>query len=357
MDEQLLVAVERATRILRKHFYLARRPPLEIQSNDLYDVWVAGRHLIAKRFLKADELTVAPAREHSALELLAAYDIAPQPIFYDPAVAPVVIYEYLEGEMWDRCKPTATQLAQLAQLWLTMHSVPTTNLWLSRGWERTADEVIALFRAGFDRYAAWSAAQFPPGQAAVQPCMRLVDQVEQHVQTLAKADPPLAFCRADPRFANVIERPDGRLAYVDWEDSGLRDPARDLADLLTHPNQEDLLTQDEWQAFLQPYLAERSMVDPTLQQRVHAYLAIFPLFWLAILLPIGVKRATAGTVGTWQINELPANLRLQRYLARAMAWPNWDFVQELAEVNTTPFFPRVNDSLNQVRTNSHETTP
>jgi thiamine kinase-like enzyme len=30
----------------------------------------------------------------------------------------------------------------------------------------------------------------------------------------------MRFCRADPRFANVITRPDGRLAMVDWEDSG-----------------------------------------------------------------------------------------------------------------------------------------
>lgn len=241
--------------------------------------------------------------------------------------------------MWDRCKPTATQLAQLAELWLTMHSIPLTNLWSSRGWEQTVDELLIRFRVGFERYVTWSAVHFPPGQTAVQSCLRLLDQAKVHVQALAAADAPLCFCRADPRFANVIERPDGRVAYVDWEDSGLRDPARDLADLLTHPNQEDLLTLDEWQAFLQPYLAERTPADPTLQQRIHAYLAIFPLFWLAILLPIGVKMALAGTVDGWQINGLPANLRLKRYLARAMAWPDVDFVEELVQVKPYRFFP------------------
>lgn len=339
MDGRLLVAVERATEVSRSQFRISLRTPLEIQSNELYDVWVDNRHLIAKQFLKSDELTVAPAREYGALQRLAAYDIAPQPVFYDPAVAPVVIYEYLEGEMWDRCKPTATQLARLTDLWLNMHNVPTTDLWLSRGWEQSADELIALFRAGFERYATWSATHFPTGQAVVNTCFLLVDQLADHVRALAAVDAPLSFCRADPRFANVIERPDGRLAYVDWEDCGLRDPARDLADLLTHPNQEDLLTMDEWQAFLQPYLAGRVAIDPTLPQRMHAYLAIFPLFWLAILLPIGVKKALAGTVADWQVNGLPANLRLQRYLARAKAWPDSNWTEMLAQTSTVMVFP------------------
>ena len=37
------------------------RPPLDYQSNRLYDVWTAGRHLIAKEFLKPDEFA---ARRH-----------------------------------------------------------------------------------------------------------------------------------------------------------------------------------------------------------------------------------------------------------------------------------------------------
>jgi len=61
---------------------------------------------------------------------------------------------------------------------------------------------------------------------------------------------PECFCRSDARFANVIARPDGRVGLVDWEDSGLRDPARELADLLHHPNQEDLIDAEGWQPFL-----------------------------------------------------------------------------------------------------------
>jgi thiamine kinase-like enzyme len=68
---------------------------------------------------------------------------------------------------------------------------------------------------------------------------------------------PLVFCRSDPRCANVIARPDGRLGLGDWEDSGLRDPGREVADLLLHPNQEDLVAGPVWDAFLRPYQASR----------------------------------------------------------------------------------------------------
>ena len=151
--------------------------------------------------------------------------------------------------------------------------------------------------------------------------------------------PPLCFCRADARFANVIQRPDGRLGLVDWEDSGLRDPARDVADLLTHPNQEDLLSPDEWQDFLHPYLAGRRNVDPHLHHRLSLYLAVFPIFWLATFLERGIHLADVDGLGDWTINGLTANVRLRRYLARALAWPHADFSGQLAALDGLDFFP------------------
>jgi hypothetical protein len=80
---------------------------------------------------------------------------------------------------------------------------------------------------------------------------------------------------------------------VDWEYSGLRDPARDLADVMTHPYQEDLLAAEDWQALLEPYLAGRSASDPRLAHRAHLYLAVFPVFWLAVSIRAGIRAARA----------------------------------------------------------------
>ncbi|WP_420630727.1 aminoglycoside phosphotransferase family protein [Candidatus Leptofilum sp.] len=291
---------------------IRERTPLSFQSNQLFDVWQNGRHYIAKHYLKTDELSEAPRREFEALQLLSPLDVAPQPVFYDPALGPVVVYEFLAGEMWDRMPPTAVQLQQLADLWLTLNEVPTDGLWLSRGMERTMQDVSAMFNNYLKNYEAWAAGNYSPGLESVPHCQALLARLPKILSEFSQLpDPPLLFCRSDPRFANVIQRPDGRLALVDWEDCGLRDPARDVADLLTHPNQEDLLTDEEWDAFLRPYTAARLQTDPYFNERIQYYLLLFPLFWLLGLLNAGVSYAEAGhSVHNWQPNRIPTNIQL-----------------------------------------------
>lgn len=320
---------------------MQERIPLNFQSNQLFDVWQNGRHCIAKHYLKTDELNDAPHREFKALQLLAPLDIAPQPVFYDPDLGPVVIYEFLEGTMWDRTRPTAVQLQQLAELWLTLNDLPSDGLWLSRGMERTMQDVSAMFHNYLNRYEAWARQHFQAGLEGVPHCQGVLDRLPTILDSFAQLpDPTLLFCRSDPRFANVIQRPDGRLALVDWEDCGLRDPARDTADLLTHPNQEDLLRDEEWDAFLRPYTTKRLKTDPNFNERVHHYLAIFPIFWLLLLLNSGANRAMSGKpIKEWQPNRIPVNIQLRRYLARAQAWPAKPTAVDLASLAKLNFFP------------------
>lgn len=317
------------------------RTPLGFQSNQLFDVWWNGRHFIAKHFLKSDELADAPRREFEALQLLAPLDVAPQPVFYNADLGPVVIYEFMDGEMWDRMKPTAVQLHQLADLWLTLNDLPPDGLWLSRNMARPMHDVATMFHSYLQNYEAWAAEHFPPGLAGVPHCWALLEQLPSILDSFAQLpEPTLLFCRADPRFANVIQRPDGRLALVDWEDCGLRDPARDVADLLTHPNQEDLLSDEEWMAFLRPYTSERRKTDPQFNERVHHYLALFPVFWLLGLLNYGVNHFNAGnSLKGWQPNRIPVNIQLRRYLARATCWPAQPTAAAQASLAQLSFFP------------------
>jgi hypothetical protein len=131
---------------------------------------------------------------------------------------------------------------------------------------------------------------------------------------------------------------------IDWEDSGLRDPARDLADAMTHPYQEDLLASDEWKALLEPYLAVRGEVDPQLAHRVHLYLALFPAFWLSNLIRAGLlfasqQAAKIGQSSGEHSHGMSVNARLRRYLARGLAWPETDFTKDLEAVADVLFFP------------------
>ena len=150
---------------------------------------------------------------------------------------------------------------------------------------------------------------------------------------MATNTPPLCFCRSDPRFANVIARSDGGIGLVDWEDCGLRDPAREVADLLMHPNQEDLLDFAAWQPFLSVYRTGRRD-DPDFELRLQAYLALFPVFWLgfeftsielrtvelaAILVQCCLLPAERHNVDAWPLLEafLQAHVRTSELLGRA----------------------------------------
>lgn len=314
------------------------RKPLQFQSNRLYDIRADGYHFIAKEYLQPDEQEVAPLREYRALKLLSSLDIAPQPILFEPAIAPIVIYEYMEGEMWDRKRVTATDLSNLMEVWLKVNSVSVD--WFSRGHERSLQAIEHEFHHHLKTYLDWTTTEFKAGERAAQMCLKLLGNRHFVIQELSNHVPLPCFCKTDPRFANVIQRPNGQLGLIDWEDSGLRDPARDLADVLIHPNQEDLVNWKDWQAFfVKPYIDVRSRIDKDIAMRMHLYLAVFPMFWLILIIRRGIKLISTGQLTDWTVNGLSGNERLRRYLARALAWPKMDYENVLEDLNSVEFFP------------------
>jgi hypothetical protein len=321
---------------------ISLRQPLSYQSNRLYDIWVADQHWIAKEYLKPDEFGESPRREFDALNKLLLLDIAPKPIHFAPhndSHNPIVIYDYMEGDMWDRYSPTAEEMGQLADVWQKMNNITADVAWTSRGQERTFESIYAQFQSHLQRYDDWVSSDFRAGEKAIALCWQICDESRPYVDELAEHDPHLLFCRADPRFANVIRRPDGRLGMVDWEDSGLRDAARDITDMMAHPNQEDLVLPAQWDDFLRPYLATIGDRDPHIRQRIQLYHALTPLFWLGLLLNALVNRPTIQGFDGWEINGMPAQQRLRRYLARSLAYPNADFSRQLSSVRVVQFFP------------------
>jgi thiamine kinase-like enzyme len=252
---------------------------------------------------------------------------------------PLVLYEYLEGEMWGRRRPSAAELGQLANVWLQVSAISAEGLWLSRGYKGTLQQREAGFLALFQAYAAWAEMHFHPAMRALDLCFGLMERCRAVARELDECEPLLCFCKSDPRFANVIRRPDGRLGLVDWEDSGLRDPARDLADVMTHPYQEDLLALDDWQALLEPYLAVRGEIDLQLARRVQLYLAIYPVFWLATSIRTRLQATRSGRVSRERSHGMLLNDRLRRYLARGLAWPEPDFAEQLEALADVVFFP------------------
>jgi thiamine kinase-like enzyme/shikimate kinase len=307
------------------------------QSNRLYDVHVQGIHLITKEYTRADRPD-APRHEYEALRRLKSLQLAPEPVFFGPTLGPVVVYQFMEGDMWDRRVPSATELRPLAELWRRFHCLDTDGLWLATGQATPWRDIEARLRAPIEAYARRADRRSSQFRDAARLSLEALDRSLAAAAQLIPIDtPPLCFCRSDARFANVIARPDSRLGLVDWEDGGLRDPAREVADLLMHPNQEDLLDWEAWQPFLSVYTESRQD-DPDFEWRLQGYLAVFPVFWLGILLADGMRRIGDGNFDTWLINDMEPNTRLRRYLARTRAWPDPDPTAVLPELGDVAFF-------------------
>jgi hypothetical protein len=140
--------------------------------------------------VKPDEFREAPVRAFRALELLAPLDIAPRPVLLQPEpvspLGPVVVYEFMDGEMWDRRRPTAAGLAALADVWLRMHAVSQEGLWTSHGHERSFAEIGAHWHARLQAYCAWVDADFREGRRAADFCCAALE-------TRALAWPELHF--------------------------------------------------------------------------------------------------------------------------------------------------------------------
>jgi aminoglycoside phosphotransferase (APT) family kinase protein len=307
--------------------------PLDHQSNTLYEARAGGEVYMVKEFRKLDELHDAPAREYFAMEALVARDIAPRPVAHvragqlGPGQWPIVVYQRLEGEMWDRRAPSPAEMTALARLWLTIHEVPVEGAPRARGIADGAGRLLDRLPHILLRYAEWARKNAPD----CLPTARALEEVGARAEAAAAELRVLPvrelYCRSDARFSNVIARPDGRLAMVDWEDCGVADPAQFVADLRTGPNQEDLVGADAWRAFAKTYFEALTPADPALPRRVKLYELLAVTLWLGWMAERVLTDAEKGPVRPWTMNTMPATERGRRFLARALAWPEGDVAE------------------------------
>ena len=90
-------------------------------------------------------------------------------------------------------------------------------------------------------------------------------------------------------------------------------------------------------AVLDGYLPSRS-ADTGFGERLRGYLALFPVFWLGVLLTEGLRHAASGALQGWIINDLESNQPVRRYIARGLAWPAIDPTGRLSDVADVTFF-------------------
>ena len=106
---------------------------------------------------------------------------------------------------------------------------------------------------------------------------------------------------SDFGFHNSLRRPDGSLAFLDFEYFGWDDPVKLTADIVLHPGRplEPTQRQRFRQAATRLYGG-----DPAFAGRLSAYLPLFGLRWVLILLNEFIperwqRRVLAGETGSW----------------------------------------------------------
>jgi hypothetical protein len=106
---------------------------------------------------------------------------------------------------------------------------------------------------------------------------------------------------SDFGFHNSLRRSDGSLAFLDFEYFGWDDPVKLTADILLHPGRPlELLQRERFrQAATRLYGG-----DPAFANRLSAYLPLFGLRWVLILLNEFIperwqRRVLAGETGSW----------------------------------------------------------
>ena len=106
---------------------------------------------------------------------------------------------------------------------------------------------------------------------------------------------------SDFGFHNSLRRPDGALAFLDFEYFGWDDPVKLTADIVLHPGRplEPTQRQRFRQAATRLYGG-----DPAFAGRLSAYLPLFGLRWVLILLNEFIperwqRRVQAGETGSW----------------------------------------------------------
>ena len=121
---------------------------------------------------------------------------------------------------------------------------------------------------------------------------------------------------SDFGYHNALRRPDGSLAFVDFEYFGWDDPVKLTADILLHPGRP--LGAAQRRRFRAA--AERLYGVPQFAARLAAYLPLFGLRWVLILLnefvpAIWARRVQAGATEAWSDAKARQLARARKFLA------------------------------------------
>ena len=255
-------------------------------------------------------------REFNSLRLLEGLNlrVAPRPLYFDQEqyLLPVVVQTWIEGTPLNLPPEDDATWTNILLAYQTIHQV-TDKVIQERGLvllpcglvtERPEKALTGL--AGF-------LTQIPIGE---QP--RALIELLAEIEHLALPPIPVSSClgHGDATVRNML-RTTGGVVLVDWEYSGLCDPAHELAKIMAHPHARDV-SEERWQWLAEHYAQMAG--DASFCQRIQVQYAL-ALTWWCVRLVYGrsvlLQKPTRRLVGSAPEAEISSVENIERYLMRA----------------------------------------
>jgi aminoglycoside phosphotransferase (APT) family kinase protein len=180
--------------------------------NQVFRLRGPGIDWVVKRFLPETELALfpnLPEPEHRAMSLANELGLAPKPVaFVERPDLTVLIYDYVEGEMW------SDGIADVAQMLKRLRKADPTGF---RAVPMTPEDILAEGEAFLPKIAPEIRARL----AASRPKPIAIDTV------------PRSFLHTDVGPGNIIVTPQGRLVVIDWQCPAAGDAVQDVVAFLS----------------------------------------------------------------------------------------------------------------------------
>jgi aminoglycoside phosphotransferase (APT) family kinase protein len=255
-------------------------------------------------------------REFKALCLLESLGlpVAPRPIWFDQERyrLPVVVQTWIDGIALN--SPPADDVTW-TNLLLAYHEVHQVT------GEAIRDRGIALQPCGLvteqPEKAVAGLFKFLASIPSEDQPRDLIDLlVRLEGLTLPSIQVTRGLCHGDATVRNMLQTISG-VALVDWEYSGLCDPAHEVAKIMAHPHAKDV-SEDRWQWLIERYAQIAG--DDSLCQRIQVQYTLALIWWCVRLVyghSVLLQRPTHRLVGPAPEAEISSTENIEYYILRA----------------------------------------
>jgi aminoglycoside phosphotransferase (APT) family kinase protein len=270
-------------------------------------------HDWAVKFMIRDQRNRAQ-REFSALTLIDSLGtpVGPRPLHIDQDSYPqaVVVQTWVDGTALSSPPAEDATWAQILQTYALVHRIQLADA-LRHG--VVAEQTIGVTPTDQTAAIRAFAREIPPTIHA-EALANLIEALDQ--ARLPNIRTSRCWCHGDPNIRNLLVTAGG-VQLVDWEYSGIADPAQEIAGLMAHPFVRS--ASEERRRWVAEHYAVRSG-EPDMLPRIQVHYAL-RLAWWCVRLVFGryvlLRRPSHRLVGPLAEEEISTLDNIDDYLSRA----------------------------------------